>query len=282
MKKLITLIMIIGLFVSANVSYGYGDKTYNYYTYNSETNTYETVNETEATAIALAINKTEQQQGQKQGQKQSQQQGQSQDASNSQSQINEGNTTDVSIDNTTIIPAPIMPVPGFASPVGATNGIWTNSPFSTSKTIFTIAELRRVANPSRFLFLGWCEWDKSFQIEMACWDKAKPQKAIRVYSSDTPTIGFTKMGEAQAKAKELHKSERQVAAALCIYAAKQGAKVVVLHTFSNPVTKADSAVLGGAGASVTGSGDIVNSAGGFGWTTAEKVYRSYVVAELYN
>ena len=197
---------------------------------------------------------------------------------------NEDNTTEVSIDNTTIIPAPIMPVPGFLSPVDKTvlDQSWTSNPFDLGKTDFTIAELRRLANPSRFFWIGWCEWDKSFQIEMACWDKAKPQKTVRVYPANIQVTGLTKMGEAQAKAIELHKSEKQVAAALCIYAAKQGAKVVVISTFSNPVTKADSAVIGGAGASVTAAGDIINSAGGFGWTTAEKVYRSYVVAELYN
>ena len=199
--------------------------------------------------------------------------------------VNGGDTNmETNIDNTTIIPAPILPVPGFVNPNERTpyDESWTSNSFDLSKTDFTIAELRRVANPSRFLFLGWCEWDKSFKIEMACWAKSKPQSSVRVYTGDVTVNGFTKMGEAHARAVELHKSEKQVAAALCIYAAKQGAKVVVIRTFSNPVTKADSAVLGGAGASVTGSGDIVNSAGGFGWTTAEKVYRSYVVAELYN
>ena len=224
---------------------------------------------------------SEQQQGQIQGQKQGQQQDQQQ--GQGQSQINEGNSTNVEIDNSTIIPAPILPVPGFINPNERTpyDESWTSNSFDLGKTDFTIAELRRVANPSRFLFLGWCEWDKSFKIEMACWAKSKPQSSVRVYTGDVTVNGFTKMGEAHARAVELHKSEKQVAAALCIYAAKQGAKVVIIRTFSNPVTKADSAVLGGAGASVTATGDIVNSAGGFGWTTAEKVFRSYVVAELY-
>ena len=260
MKKLIlTILVVAAMLLSADVSYGFGD------------------------IDASSKQQQDQKQRQKQDQKQNQKQGQSQDASNTQSQVNEGNTTEVSIDNSTVIPAPIMPVPGFINPSAKTayDESWTTSPFDIGKIDFTIGELRRVANPSRFLLIGWCEWDKSFQIEIACWAKAKPQKAVQIYPAGTAVVGFTKIGEAQAKAVELHKSERQVAAALCIYAAKQGAKVVVLHTFSNPVTKADSAVLGGAGASVTATGDIVNSAGGFGWTTAEKVYRSYVVAELY-
>lgn len=287
MKKLITLIMImvVSLFVSTNVSYGLGnyydiDHNYDYH--------YEMKGgqggEGGNASIGDIDASSEQQQGQIQGQIQGQQQGQQQDASNTQSQINEGNTTEVDIQTNITNPAPILPVPGFIQPNYKTpyDETWTSNPFDLGKVDFTIAELRRLANPSRFLFIGWCEWDKSFKIEMACWTKAKPQKAIQVYPAGIQVAGFTKMGEAHARAIELHKSESQVAAALCVYAAKQGAKIVVIRTFSNPVTKADSAVLGGAGASVTGTGDIVNSAGGFGWTTAEKVFRSYVVAELYN
>lgn len=224
---------------------------------------------------------SEQQQGQIQGQKQGQGQG--------QSQVNEGNTTNVetNIDNSMIIPAPILPIPGFATPSGISGGVWTSSPFDLQKANFTVSELTRLANPSKALGLLWPEWDKDFKIEIACWDKKKPQKSIKVCLVNQITIrssiveNYTKMGEAHAKAIKLHKSERQVMAALCVHAAKQGAKVVVIKSFSNPVTKADTAVLGGAGVGATGNGDVINSAGGFGWATAEKVYRSYVVAELY-
>ena len=308
MKKLITLIMIIGLLVSVNVSYGgkpqgpqvilcpqnhnqqqiqgqvqgqvqgqsqktdidiSNRNTNSNINLNSNSNKNINENNNENTNVNLNSNEAKAASNAK--------------ATSNASAINKGNTNEINIDNTTTIPAPILPVPGFIAPVDKTmlDVSWTTSPFNLGKVDFSINELRRVANPSKFLMFGWYEWDKSFQIEMACWDKAKPQKTVQVYPTGIQVTGFTKMGEAQARAVELYKSERQVAAALCVYAAKQGAKVVILHSFSNPVTKADSAVLGGAGASVTAVGDIVNSAGGFGWTTAEKVYRSYVVAELY-
>lgn len=185
------------------------------------------------------------------------------------------------IDNSAIIPAPILPIPGFVAPTGVGGGIWTSSPFDLKGTYFTVPQLCRIANPSRALGFLWPEWSKSFKIEVACWDKAKPQKRIRVYPSGHGVTYRTRMGEIHAKAMKLHKSELQVAAAVCVYALKQGATMVVIHSFSNPVTKANTAVLGGAGVGVRGNGDVINSAGGFGWTTAEKVYRSYVVAELY-
>jgi len=300
MKKLITLVMImvVSLFVSANVSYGHG-KTGPQGPQGEQGEQGEqgpqgepgTVGYVEIGDVTATIGDiiTEGGKGGKGGDGGKGGHGGEAtvgdiDASNSQSQINEGNTTDVDIQTNITNPAPILPVPGFIQPNYKTpyDETWTSNPFDLGKVDFTIAELRRLANPSRFLFIGWCEWDKSFKIEMACWTKAKSQKSVQIYPAGIQVAGFTKMGEAHARAVELHKSEKQVAAALCVYAAKQGAKIVVIRTFSNPVTKADSAVLGGAGASVTGTGDIVNSAGGFGWTTAEKVFRSYVVAELYN
>lgn len=251
MRKLITIvILVVTMFLfTANVSYGFGDVKNS----NSNRNTNKNTNEV----------------NQNQGQ--------------GQSQINEGNTTEIGIETNIMNPAPLMDTPGFIGPNYKTvlDNSWTSNPFELGKVSFTVKELTRFANPSKALGIFWYEWNKSFQIEMACWAKSKPQKNIRVYTHAIGLDGYEKIGEAHGRAVELHKSEKQVAAALCVFAANKGAKIVVIRTFSNPVTKADSAVLGGAGASVTGAGNIVNSAGGFGWTTAEKVFRSYVVAELY-
>lgn len=207
---------------------------------------------------------------------------------------------DTIIDDSTLIPAPLIPVPGFLSPDnrGGIDDIWTKSPFNNHtlaevscvdanlprpiKVTYRIPELCRVANPSRALGFLYYEWTKSFQIEIACYDKAEPQSQISVYPADCSVLGsLKKMGEGHARAIELHKSERQVAAALAVYAAKQGAKVIVLKTFSNPVTRGDSAVIGGGGARAIDPGNIVNGIGGFGWTTSERVYRAFAVAELY-
>lgn len=199
-----------------------------------------------------------------------------------------GDIIDTYIDNSIINPAPPLSAPDILSPVGTINGIWTSSPFKRQKIEFTVAELCRVANPSRALGFLWYEWGSDFKIEVACHDKAKPQKSVRIYSIDAFVNadvrilpGFVKMGEIHAKALKLYKSEKQVVAALGVFAARQGANVIVIRTFSNPVTRGDSAVLGGGGANQTTATEIFNGVGGFGWTTSEQVYRSYVVAELY-
>lgn len=297
MKKLITLVVVV-LLISASTSYGFfGDKDHNNNNntnkntningnLNANLNKNENINDNSNTNSNIQGQLQGQQQKQVQQQGQLQGQGQFQDASNTQgqSQVNEGNNTVVDIDNSQVIPAPIAQSPDFAAPVDRTelDQSWTGRFFDLNKTEFTVNELTNLANPSRCLSFLWPEWGKDFQVEMACWDTAKSQKRIKVISNPILTgTEYTKMGEAHARAKTLRKSEMQVAAALSVEAAKRGAKIVVIRTFSNPVTKADTAVFGGAGASITGTGDIVNSAGGFGWTTAEKIYRSYVVAELY-
>jgi len=193
------------------------------------------------------------------------------------------NSTNVSIDNSQAIPAPLQNVsfiaPNYKTPLDIS---WTGSHYGTLLGKYSIPELCRVANPSKALGFLWYEWTKSFQIEMACKTKAKRTTSLIILpaGSNVPA-GLEKMGEAHAKAVELHKSERQVSAALGVYATMQGATHMLVTSFSNPVTKTDSAVIGGAGASVSGDGTMINSAGGFGFATAEKVYRSYVVVELY-
>lgn len=300
MKKLITItILVVAMFLlSANTSYGWSPKLIENTNTNTNSNTNSNMNSNMNSNKNMNSNMNsntnsnkncntnnvdqDQRQGQMQGQRQGQLQGQLQGQFQGQGQINEGNTTEIDMETNIVNPAPIIN-PGFISPNYKTpmDESWTSNPFELNKSCFTVKELTRFANPSQALGIFWYEWNKSFQIEMACWTKAKPQKTIRIYTHAIKVNGYVKIGEAHARAVELHKSENQVAAALCVFAAKQGAKIVVIRTFSNPVTKADSAVLGGAGASVTGYGNVINSAGGFGWATAEKVFRSYVTAELY-
>lgn len=185
----------------------------------------------------------------------------------------------VEIDNSTIIPAPLLPAPDFLIPVGTINGIWTSG--KMLEGVYTIPELCRVANPSRALLFFWYEWSKSYQIEMACHIKAKHTRSLRIQSDTANLTGLTKLGRAHARAVELHKSEAQVVAALGVYAAKQGATVMVITSFSNAVTKGDSAVIGGGGGASTDPRYIINGAGGFGWTTSERVHRAFVTATLY-
>ncbi len=200
-------------------------------------------------------------------------------------QTADGQTTEIDIDNSVLVPVPLLPAPDFLSPEGTINGIWTSSPFDLSRAspaVFHITELCRIANPSKFFGVFWYEWDRNFQIEIACWEKAKASRTIIILSQkEAVNLKLTKMGEAHARAIKLHKSERQVVAALGFYAAKQGAKAIVVHSFSNPVTRGDSAVLGGGGGAATDPRYVVNGAGGFGWTTSERVFRSFAVAELY-
>ena len=211
----------------------------------------------------------------------SQNQGQDQNQDQDQGQLqgqNQSNKNTIIIQDATI-PAPLMQAPGFLNASESNYGIWTNSKLVGT---FSIRELCRIANPSRALGLLWYEWTKSFQIEMSCQTKAKRTSSLQVFKTGTILpVGLTPLGGAHARALELHKSERQVAAALGVYATMQGADVMVVKSFSNPVTKSESAVIGGAGASVTGDGSMINSAGGFGWATAEQMHRSFVVVELY-
>ena len=209
--------------------------------------------------------------------RQGQDQNQDQDQGQLQGQ-NQSNKNTIIIQDATI-PAPLMQAPGFLNASENVSGIWTNSKLVGT---FSIRELCRIANPSRALGLFWYEWTKSFQIEMSCQTKAKRTTSLRIFKTGTILpAGLVPLGGAHARALELHKSERQVAAALGVYATMQGADVMVVKSFSNPVTKSETAVIGGAGASVTGDGSMINSAGGFGWATAEQMHRSFVVVELY-
>lgn len=285
-KMIIVLVLMFALLGGASNAYGFLN---NHHNVDVDVDVTVPVNvDVTGDSIGDIDNSQDQKQGQnqKQGQLQSQLQGQQQDASNrqGQSQINEGNTTTVTIDNSTDIPAPLQSLPNFVAPVDKTvlDISWTGSPYGTLLGQYSIPEMSRIANPSKALGFLWYEWTKSFQIEMACRTKAKRTLSLIILPADSnmPT-GLTKIGEAHAKAIELHKSERQVTAALGVYATMQGANYMLVTSFSNPVTKTDSAVIGGAGASVTGDGTMINSAGGFGFATAEKVFRSYVVVELY-
>jgi len=262
MKKLITLIIVVGLLMSANVSYGFGDITVEggkggkggdaSATVGDVSATGGSVGDTSATAGSSAINNT-------------------------------GNVS-VEIEASPLMPAPVLPVPGFVAPANESIDYWTTSPFDTKARRFTVKKLTRFANPSRLLL--WPDWNKSFEIEVAVWEKISSGKSVIVVNSmntDVVTsllVNRTRIGEAHARAKQLNKSENQVAAALAVQAVKAGASVVVIRSFSTPVTKATTAVLGGAGANV-GQYNVINGAGGFGTSTAEKVGRAYVVAELY-
>jgi len=202
------------------------------------------------------------------------------------SATNNGGNVNIDIGASPLIPAPILDIPGFVAPAYERIDYWTHSPFTMKKTRFSTKELTRFANPSKVFGLFGYEWNKGFKIEIACWEKGKAQKVVDLYQyTDANSLAkvlstYTKIGEAQGRAKKLCKSERQVAAALAYKVAKLGARVVVVHSFSTPVTKAHTAVLGGAGANVSPH-NIINGAGGFGTSTAEKVARAYVVAEFY-
>jgi len=201
---------------------------------------------------------------------------------NNSSATNHGNS--VSITDTTINPTQLL-APGSVAPMYRTIGdelTMTTSMFKLQRAEYTVTELTRFANPGRCLSILWSDWESTYQVEVAVFTKEKAVSRIRVVvSSDYVATNMTKIGEAQAYSKKLCKSEHQAMAAMAVKAAEAGAKLVVFRTFSNPVTKVSSAVLGGGGAQTAGSTSVFNGATGIGSSTGEKLSRAYVVAELY-
>jgi hypothetical protein len=217
-----------------------------------------------------------------------------------------GRGGDVSVDtDVPLSPAPLMDVPGFVSVPKDKITSWTTSPFGVKKTEWTTKELVSFASPRKFLGLLWNEWDRDFEIEIACWDKGTTKskvvadgkktklKKVKKATTKVKVYQFTKdfditkidptaikFGEANGRAKKYSKQERQVAAAVAYKVSKLGARIVVIHLFSNSVSEATTAVLG-AGAGQIGDKNMINGAGGFGTARSEKVKRAYVFAEYY-
>ena len=207
-----------------------------------------------------------------------------------QFQVNEGNQNAVSIsDNsyyTEIYPTellnPTLQAP-LANKLESKNLHISKSIFKLHRNTYTCTELTRFANPGQFLGILWPEWDNTYHIEIATFAKYKSQRTIRIVPASTIAagLGLYKIGEAQAYAKDLNKSEHQVMAALAVHAAKAGAQVLVFREFSTPLVKVDSFVVGGGGSHVASSSSIFNGATGIGTSQSEQLTRACIVAELY-
>lgn len=162
----------------------------------------------------------------------------------------------------------------------------SKSIFRLQRSDYTCKELTRFANPGRFLGIGWPEWNNTYTIEVATFAKYKAARSISVWSTPVfettvTTLGLTKIGEAQATAKNLGKSEHQVMAALAVRCAEAGATTIVFKGFSRPLVTVDSFVVGGGGAQVGSPQSIFNGATGIGSSSSETLTRACVVAELY-
>jgi len=220
-----------------------------------------------------------------QGQQQGQQQGQLQ----GQGQVNEGNQNQINIsDNssyTEINPTDLLnPTNPLAEPEKLTEDEMhiSKSIFDLQRNSYNYKELTRFANPGRFLGILWPEWDNTYQIEIATFAKYKAQRSIRVLPAGLVRVmGMTKIGEGQAFAKDLNKSEHQVMAAVAFRAAQAGATVIVYKGFSNPLVKVDSFVIGGGGTQVGSPQSIFNGAAGIGTSSSETLTRANVLVELY-
>jgi len=160
----------------------------------------------------------------------------------------------------------------------------SKSIFKIQRNIYTTKELTRFANPGQFLGIFWPEWDNTYDIEIATFARYKSVKTVRVVPSSriAACLGLVKIGEAQASAKKLNKSEHQVMAALAVKAAEVGATVIVYRGGSSSLVEVKSFVVGGGGARLENSiNSIFNGATGIGSSTSEKLTRPFVVAELY-
>jgi len=231
---------------------------------------------------------------------------QDQDQNQNQSQLsvntNGGNTNAISITDSRVhnemYPTGLLSPTGYAPKPGDLFDYklhLSKSPYALSphRILFSKDELTRFANPGRFLHFLWPEWDNKYFVEIALFSRSKPQKIIILIEDNKPNVNapvrfdedwlLVKIGEAHAFAKDLNKSEHQVLAALAVKAAKCGARVVVWQSFSNPITKVDSFVIGGGAAQTGGPGgnSIFNGATGIGSSTCESLTRPTVIATLY-
>ena len=206
----------------------------------------------------------------------------------SQSQVNEGNQNEINIsDNSVyseIYPTNLLNPVGYMPMSDKLDELYlSKSIFKIQRNVYTTKELTRFANPGRFLGFLWPEWNNTYEIEIATFAKYKKTKVVRIVPSSqiAAGLGLVKIGEAQAYAKNLNKSEHQVMAALTYQATQAGATVVVFKTFSTSLAKVDSFVIGGGGVQGASTNSVFNGAAGIGSSQSEKKARACVVAELY-
>ncbi|HUV85114.1 MAG TPA: hypothetical protein VMV86_05345 [Methanosarcinales archaeon] len=290
--------------LNANLNNNKNENNNNNKNDNKNTNTNLNNNKNDNTNMNDNSNRNANIQGQLQGQIQAQDQNQGQDQSQTSSNVNdlnqgqnqtssntnnnEGNQNEINItDNSVyseIYPTDLLNPTGYVPLADKLDDLYLGKAvFGLQKTVYNYKELTRFANPGRFMGFLWPEWANTYEIEVATFAKYKATHAIQVVPNSiaASALGLTKIGEAQAYAKDLNKSEHQVMAAMAFRATQAGATVVVFKTFSTSLAKVDSFVIGGGGVQGASANSVFNGATGIGSSQSEKKARACVIAELY-
>jgi len=189
---------------------------------------------------------------------------------------------EVNIETKVRIPSELMRLPGFMTIPGDDVKTWSENAKVIEKDTWTPSELANFAT-TRFFWIGWHEWRGKITTEIACWNKGKSTKSVRIVETenlgDVSIDEYELVGRGKGRAESFFKDTDQVAAAVAFKASKVGVDLIVVSKFSTAVSTGDTAVVGGGG--VTSKGDILNISGGFGSASSEKLMRARAVADLY-